>query len=216
MDLPRPSEWKPGEATKSLMKDLEEIAYRVNEIRPLTGPVLKTVQRQLLGERVFSSNAIEGNTLTLRETLLTKSVNSRRGWTGRSTSMSSRTRLSLFERLSLRTTGSSDAVSMCRGRRVSFMMSMSPRCKWPRSLSKKYCQPGERESSETLLAALYSRSRIEIHRPRACLFLGVLNWPILPASACSSSPVPSSTGSAGFKVFMPTPAATCRPCSFPS
>ena len=70
MDLPKPSEWKPGEATKSLMKDLEDIAYQVNEIRPLTGPVLKTVQQQLLGERVFSSNAIEGNTLTLRETVL--------------------------------------------------------------------------------------------------------------------------------------------------
>src|SRR5208282_3345494 len=70
MDLPKPSELKPGEATKSLMKDLEDIAYQVNEIRPLTGPVLKTVQQQLLGERVFSSNAIEGNTLTLRETVL--------------------------------------------------------------------------------------------------------------------------------------------------
>ena len=32
--------------------------------------MLKTVQQQLLGERVFSSNAIEGNTLTLRETVL--------------------------------------------------------------------------------------------------------------------------------------------------
>jgi len=70
MDLPKPSEWRPGEATKSLMKDLADIAYQVNEIRPLTGPVLKTVQQQLLGERVFSSNAIEGNTLTLRETVL--------------------------------------------------------------------------------------------------------------------------------------------------
>ena len=52
------------------MKDLEDIAYQVNEIRPLTGPVLETVQQQLLGERVFSSNAIEGNALTLRETIL--------------------------------------------------------------------------------------------------------------------------------------------------
>ena len=34
------------------------------------GPVLKTVQQQLLGERGFSSNAIEGNVLTLRQTVL--------------------------------------------------------------------------------------------------------------------------------------------------
>ena len=60
MDLPKPSEWKLGEATKSLMKDLEEIAYQVNEIRPLTGPVLKTVQQQLLGERVSAATRLRG------------------------------------------------------------------------------------------------------------------------------------------------------------
>ena len=43
---------------------------QVNEIRPLSSEVLRLVKEELFGERVFSSNAIEGNTLTIRETRL--------------------------------------------------------------------------------------------------------------------------------------------------
>ena len=70
MQLTTPSEWTLDEATRELMADLDEAAYQINDLRPLDSVVLSRVKEELLGERVFSSNAIEGNTLSLRETTL--------------------------------------------------------------------------------------------------------------------------------------------------
>ncbi len=70
MDLPRPSEMKIDEVTGAMLQDLNELAHQVNEIRPLDDEVLRQVKDELFGERVFNSNAIEGNTLTIRETRL--------------------------------------------------------------------------------------------------------------------------------------------------
>ena len=70
MDLPRPSEIKIDEVTGAMLQDLNALAHQVNEIRPLDDEVLRQVRDELFGERVFNSNAIEGNTLTIRETRL--------------------------------------------------------------------------------------------------------------------------------------------------
>lgn len=53
-----------------LIEGVEETARLVNEHRPLPAAVTARIQNELLGERVFSSNAIEGNTLDLRETVI--------------------------------------------------------------------------------------------------------------------------------------------------
>jgi Fic family protein len=48
--------------------DVTDIARRVNDYRPIPKDVIENIEKELIGERVFNSNAIEGNTLTLRET----------------------------------------------------------------------------------------------------------------------------------------------------
>ena len=68
MDLPRPSDVKLDDVTSAMLQDLSDLARQVNEIRPLDENVLRHVKDELFGERVFNSNAIEGNTLTIRET----------------------------------------------------------------------------------------------------------------------------------------------------
>jgi fido (protein-threonine AMPylation protein) len=70
MELPSPAEIYLDEVTKTMLTDLAELAHQVNEIRPLSPALLQQVRDELFGERVFSSNAIEGNTLTIRETRL--------------------------------------------------------------------------------------------------------------------------------------------------
>lgn len=70
MNLMKPSDWKPDEVTLGLFQDLDEAAHQINDLRPLEADVVRQVKEKLLGERVFSSNAIEGSTLTLRETTL--------------------------------------------------------------------------------------------------------------------------------------------------
>lgn len=70
MELPSPAEIYLDEVTKTMLTDLAELARQVNEIRPLSPALLRQVRDELFGERVFSSNAIEGNTLTIRETRL--------------------------------------------------------------------------------------------------------------------------------------------------
>ena len=55
--------------TAELLKDLREAARKVNDLRPLSRDVIEQVQRDILGERVYASNAIEGNTCDLRETI---------------------------------------------------------------------------------------------------------------------------------------------------
>jgi Fic family protein len=59
-----------SETTNALIQDVEETARRVHEHRPLPKAVLSRIDDELLGERVYSSNAIEGSTLDLRETIL--------------------------------------------------------------------------------------------------------------------------------------------------
>jgi Fic family protein len=54
--------------TNALVGDVDELARKVNEFRPLTPDLVASVHEKLFPERVYSSNAIEGNTLTLRET----------------------------------------------------------------------------------------------------------------------------------------------------
>ena len=41
----------------------------VNDLRPLSQELIASIQRDLVGERVYSSNAIEGNTYSLGETI---------------------------------------------------------------------------------------------------------------------------------------------------
>jgi Fic family protein len=69
VELPKP-EIALDQASKVLIDDAVQLAKKVNEFRPLSGELLEKVQRALLGERVYNSNAIEGSTLTLRETRL--------------------------------------------------------------------------------------------------------------------------------------------------
>ena len=68
MELFDPAEISLDEVTTAMLADLAELARQVNVIRPLSPEVIRHVKDELLGERVFSSNAIEGNTLTVRET----------------------------------------------------------------------------------------------------------------------------------------------------
>jgi len=56
--------------SNELIQDALRLARKVNDFRPLSPDLLDKVQKDLLGERVYNSNAIEGNTLTLRETRL--------------------------------------------------------------------------------------------------------------------------------------------------
>ena len=70
MELFLPDQIVLNEASSALLADVEETARIVNEYRPLPEAVVKRIQDGLLGERVYSSNAIEGNTLDLRETVM--------------------------------------------------------------------------------------------------------------------------------------------------
>ena len=70
MNLPKPSDIKLDGVTRAMLQDLEDLSHQVNEVRPLAADVLRQVKDELFGERVYSSNAIEGNTLTIRETRL--------------------------------------------------------------------------------------------------------------------------------------------------
>jgi Fic family protein len=70
MNLFKPVDVRMDEVTAAMAQDLKDLAHQVNEIRPLDGEVLRQVKDELLADRVFNSNAIEGNTLTIRETRL--------------------------------------------------------------------------------------------------------------------------------------------------
>ena len=70
MELIGPADVSLDEVTTAMLSDLDELARQVNDIRPLSPEVLRQVKEELFGERVFSSNAIEGNTLSIRETRL--------------------------------------------------------------------------------------------------------------------------------------------------
>ena len=66
--LRSPKELNFNSATLDLCKDIASIASTINEFRPLDEPVLAEIRKRLLEDRIYNSNAIEGNTLSLRET----------------------------------------------------------------------------------------------------------------------------------------------------
>lgn len=68
MDIPSPRDVSLDQVTQELILDAMDLARQVNERRPLPPEAIENIQKELLGERVYNSNAIEGNTLTLRET----------------------------------------------------------------------------------------------------------------------------------------------------
>jgi len=68
MELFLPDQIVLNETSNALISDVEEAARRVNKSRPLPAVVVKRIEDGLRGERVYGSNAIEGNTLDLRET----------------------------------------------------------------------------------------------------------------------------------------------------
>jgi len=70
MELYIPEKIELDEVSQALIRDVEETARRVNKDRPLPEAVVKRIEDALLGERVYSSNAVEGNTLELRETVM--------------------------------------------------------------------------------------------------------------------------------------------------
>lgn len=55
-------------ASLAIIADTHQLARKVNEFRPLSEPTLTELRRRLLTEEVYHSNAIEGSTLSLRET----------------------------------------------------------------------------------------------------------------------------------------------------
>jgi Fic family protein len=55
--------------TSEIVRDVHESAKKIHELRPLSPALIATIQKELVGERVYSSNAIEGNTYTLGETI---------------------------------------------------------------------------------------------------------------------------------------------------
>lgn len=69
MELKLPKQFDFSSGTESLIGDVGDLARRVNEFRPMTPDLVDAVHQKLFAERVYSSNAIEGNTLTLRETI---------------------------------------------------------------------------------------------------------------------------------------------------
>jgi Fic family protein len=69
VDIPLPNDISLGQVTQELIRDATDLARQVNERRPLPADVIEIINSELLGERVYNSNAIEGNTLTLRETV---------------------------------------------------------------------------------------------------------------------------------------------------
>ncbi len=68
MELWNLNEIKLNKETSDLLNNIDEVARQVNEYRPLPDDVVRRILDDLESERVYNSNAIEGNTLDLRET----------------------------------------------------------------------------------------------------------------------------------------------------
>lgn len=69
MQLYQVNEIQINSTTEALLDDIRLEAEKINNIRPLNPEVVERVRQDILGERVYTSNAIEGNTLDLRETI---------------------------------------------------------------------------------------------------------------------------------------------------
>ena len=54
----------------ALLQQCDELKSRLSTLRPLTGEELARLRKEFVIETTYNSNAIEGNTLTLRETAL--------------------------------------------------------------------------------------------------------------------------------------------------
>jgi cell filamentation protein, protein adenylyltransferase len=81
LELVGPADVGLDEVTRAMLDDVADLARQINDMRPLSDEVLRQLNDKLLGERVYSSNAIEGNTLTIRETrsiLQTKTIHDSR------------------------------------------------------------------------------------------------------------------------------------------
>ena len=68
LELPNIGAISLDSASLAIMDDTHQLARKVNEFRPLSEPTLSELRRRLLTEEVYHSNAIEGSTLSLRET----------------------------------------------------------------------------------------------------------------------------------------------------
>ena len=68
MEIPSPQDVSINQVTRELIRDVTELGRQVHDRRPIRTDVIESIQKELLGIRVYNSNAIEGNTLTLRET----------------------------------------------------------------------------------------------------------------------------------------------------
>ena len=68
LELTSPEQMEMSAETMEMIADAEEMGRQVHELRPLTQEALGILKTRLLAEQVYNSNAIEGNTLTLRET----------------------------------------------------------------------------------------------------------------------------------------------------
>lgn len=71
MELFRVDQISLDGVTKELLEAVDETANKVGALRPLSKDVIDLVQREILAERVYSSNTIEGNTYSLGETIET-------------------------------------------------------------------------------------------------------------------------------------------------
>ena len=54
----------------ALLQQCDELKSHLSTLRPLTGEELARLRKEFVIETTYNSNAIEGNTLTLRETAL--------------------------------------------------------------------------------------------------------------------------------------------------
>lgn len=70
MELWLPEQIAVDGASAGLLADIADAARTVNEYRPLEPSVVRRIRDDLLGDRVYSSNAIEGNSLSFRETVM--------------------------------------------------------------------------------------------------------------------------------------------------
>ncbi|MCH7702343.1 MAG: Fic family protein [Planctomycetes bacterium] len=70
MELWLPDQIALDGASAGLLADIADAARTVNEYRPLEASVVRRIRDDLLGDRVYNSNAIEGSSLSFRETVM--------------------------------------------------------------------------------------------------------------------------------------------------
>ncbi len=69
MEFIRPDQIAPSSVFRSLREDLDGLRAEIDAARPLPEGVVSRIANELRQERVHQSNAIEGNTLSFRETV---------------------------------------------------------------------------------------------------------------------------------------------------